>query len=101
MDRGSVHRMAADNANLKGRRLSLSPELLEALRNLSRKQAGDPVGFIAIAPARELTELGFAARNRSGWQITPDGQAMLEEQADPGSSDRPMPIQFSDGAATQ
>lgn len=82
-------------------RLSLSQELLEALRNLSRKQAGDPVGFIAIAPARELTELGLAARNRSGWQITADGQAALDQQKDVVSSDRHMPIPFSDGAATQ
>lgn len=81
--------------------MSLSQEQLEALRNLSRKQAGDPVGFIAIAPARALTELGFAARNRSGWQITPDGQAVLDQETGTVRSDRPTPIPFSDGAATQ
>ena len=64
----------------------LTDAQFEALRNLARKKAGDVVGWIAIAEARGLTELGFAERNRSGWQITDAGASMLahcEERAEP------------------
>lgn len=56
----------------------LTDAQFEALRNLARKKAGDLVGWIAISEAQELTELGFAARNRSGWQITDAGVSALE-----------------------
>ena len=39
------------------------------------------VGWVDIAEARGLTELGLAARNRSGWEITPEGEAVLERQS--------------------
>ena len=55
----------------------LSDAQIDALRNLARKKAGEVVGWIAIAEARDLTELGFATRNRSGWQITDAGVLML------------------------
>lgn len=55
----------------------LSDAQIEALRNLARKKAGEVVGWIGIAEARGLTELGFATRNRSGWQITDAGVLML------------------------
>jgi hypothetical protein len=55
----------------------LSAGQLGALRNLAGKKAGDVVGWVKIAAARELTDLGFAARNRSGWEITPSGEAVL------------------------
>lgn len=58
----------------------LSQGELKALRNLSRKKAGDEVGWIGIAEARGLTELGLAARNQSGWRITAEGEAALEQQ---------------------
>jgi hypothetical protein len=64
----------------------LTDAQFEALRNLARKKAGDLVGWIAISEARGLTELGFATRNRSGWQITEAGVSMLahrEQQAEP------------------
>ena len=60
----------------------LSQSQLDALRNLSRKKAGAEVGWIAIAAARALTDLGLAARDRSGWLITAAGEAMLGKQAD-------------------
>jgi hypothetical protein len=50
-----------------------SAALLDALRNLARKRAGEPVGWINIGGARELTELGYATRSRGGWQITASG----------------------------
>ena len=57
--------------------LTLTDAQFDALRNLARKKAGDQVGWIAIAEARELTELGFAIRDRSGWQITDAGVSAL------------------------
>ena len=60
--------------------MKLSDGQLEALRNLSRKKAGAEVGWIAIAEARDLTELGFAARKASGCEITAAGAAHLEQQ---------------------
>ena len=69
--------------------LTLTDAQFDALRNLARKKAGDTVGWIAIAEARDLTDLGFAARNRSGWQITDAGVSALahrELNAQPPSS---------------
>ena len=60
--------------------MRLTDSQLDALRNLSRKKAGLDVGWIVIADARELTELGFATRTRSGWQITPAGESLLTHQ---------------------
>jgi hypothetical protein len=57
----------------------LSQSQLAALRNLSRKKAGADVGWIAIAAARALTDLGLAARERSGWQITAEGEALVDK----------------------
>ena len=57
--------------------MALSGGQLAALRNLSRKKQGQPVGWISISHARALTELGFATRNPSGWQITAQGEAAL------------------------
>jgi hypothetical protein len=67
----------------------LTDAQFEALRNLARKKAGDAVGWIAIGEAQELTELGFAARNRSGWEITEAGASALahvEQRAEPEGS---------------
>jgi hypothetical protein len=66
--------------------LVLTDAQFDALRNLARKKAGDVVGWIAISEAQGLTELGFAARNRSGWQITDAGASALahrEQHAEP------------------
>ena len=60
--------------------MKLSDGQLDALRNLSRKKAGAEVGWIGIAEARDLTELGFAARKASGWEITAAGAARLEQE---------------------
>jgi hypothetical protein len=57
--------------------VKLTPGQLDALRNLERKKAGLHVGWIVIADALGLTNLGFAERNRSGWQITPAGATLL------------------------
>ena len=75
--------------------MTLSPGQLDTLRNLSRKKAGAAVGWVAIAEARELTERGLAARNRSGWEITPDGEATLQrhdaaERIEPASDTLPF-----------
>ncbi len=61
--------------------MRLTPGQLGALRNLASKKAGLQVGWIVIADALGLTDLGFAARNRSGWQITPAGAALLADHA--------------------
>jgi len=60
--------------------LVLSDAQIDALRNLARKKAGEVVGWIGISEARGLTELGFATRNRSGWQITDAGVLMLSHR---------------------
>lgn len=60
--------------------MRLTSGQLNALRNLSRKKAGLQVGWIVIADALGLTDLGFAARNRSGWQITAAGASLLAHQ---------------------
>lgn len=59
-----------------------------ALRNLARKQAGGNVPWINIADARALTDAGLASRSREGWDITPEGLAMLKaEDAKPAKGD--------------
>jgi hypothetical protein len=67
--------------------LVLSTEQLDTLRGLAGKKAGDLVGWTPIAEAQQLTVLGFAARNRSGWQITASGEAVLELQGAESDSD--------------
>jgi len=57
--------------------MALSPGQLTALRNLARKRAGETVDWINISDARALTELGYAERNREGWNITPEGASLL------------------------
>ena len=67
---------------------NLSPGELEALRNLSEKHGGASTGFINIADAQRLTELGLAIRSRQGWDITDEGAALLAElSAGPKSRD--------------
>jgi hypothetical protein len=56
---------------------SLTDGQLHALRNLADKRAGNITAFVNIADARILTELGFAARSRQGWDITTAGLARL------------------------
>lgn len=68
---------------------------MEALRNLARKHAGEPVDWINIADARALTDLGLAERNREGWNITPAGlQAMMRmgERPTGETASPPTPI---------
>jgi len=55
----------------------LSADRLSALRNLASKHIGDPVGWIAIADARGLTDIGYARRSHDGWQITARGSEAL------------------------
>lgn len=63
---------------------------LSALRNLARKRSGGVTPFLNIADAQHLTEIGFAARNRQGWEITHAGAAHLNmlggEAPDDGGS---------------
>lgn len=66
--------------------MRLTPGQLGALLNLSHKKAGLQVGWIVIADALGLADLGFAARNGSGWQITPAGAALLADQVFPTTS---------------
>jgi len=74
----------------------LSPAQFDALSNLAHKKAGDEVGWVAIAEARELTDLGFAQRTRSGWEITEAGEAALRERDAARPDDPPdAPIPFN------
>ena len=61
--------------------MTISDKELAALHNLADKQAGQDVDWINIADARALTELGFARRNRGGWEITPEGLALVKGRA--------------------
>jgi hypothetical protein len=70
--------------------LRLSSGQLTALRNLARKKAGLQVGWIVIADALGLTDLGFAARNRSGWQITAAGASLLAHHEQWAASVAPL-----------
>jgi len=59
-------------------RLTLSPAQLATLSDLHRKKTGETVGWISIALARSLTDLGLAEREPSGWRITAAGEALLD-----------------------
>ena len=65
---------------------------MDALRNLARKKAGLEVGWIVIADALGLTDLGFAARNRSGWQITAAGASLLAHHEHGGAAASVAPL---------
>ncbi len=59
--------------------LDLTEGQRAALRNLASKKASIDVGWISIADARALADLGLADRVSSGWRITPAGEAMMAE----------------------
>lgn len=61
----------------------LSETDLHALQILAEKQAGRAVPFINIAAARRLADLGLASRSHEGWDITPEGGAVLARRAPP------------------
>jgi hypothetical protein len=63
----------------------LTSSQLHSLHNLARKRDGHDVGFINIADARALTELGLAERSREGWDITAAGSALLARLGPPPS----------------
>jgi hypothetical protein len=63
----------------------LNDAQLHALQNLALKKAGKEAPFINIGAARALTELGLAERSREGWDITPEGSALLARRAGPPS----------------
>jgi hypothetical protein len=63
----------------------LTEAQLNALQNLARKKAGQEPPFINISAARALTELGLAERSREGWDITPEGSALLARRSGPPS----------------
>jgi len=56
---------------------------LNALQHLAEKKAGAEVPFINIAAARALSDRGFAMRSAEGWDITPEGSAVLARRAAP------------------
>lgn len=56
---------------------------LETLQNLARKKAGEAVGYVNIADARALTDVGLAQRSREGWDITAVGIALLARRSGP------------------
>lgn len=64
--------------------MALSAGQFVALKNLSRKKAGEQVDWINIADARALTDLGFAERTGAGWTITPAGVAELASIGEQG-----------------
>jgi hypothetical protein len=57
--------------------MNLSVRLRAALQNLADKRAGKIVGWINIADARALTDLGLAERSPEGWNITAAGVSAL------------------------
>jgi hypothetical protein len=57
--------------------MTLSARLIAALEILADKKAGKEVGWINIADARALTDLGLAERSREGWDITTAGVSAL------------------------
>jgi hypothetical protein len=61
----------------------LTDAQLNALQNLALKKAGKDAPFINIGAARALTELGLAERSREGWDITPEGSALLARRSGP------------------
>ena len=63
----------------------LTEAQLNALQNLAIKKAGQEPPFINISAARALTELGLAERSREGWDITPEGSALLAKRSGPPS----------------
>jgi len=63
----------------------LTDAQLSALENLARKKADGAAPFINIGAARALTDLGLAERSREGWDITPEGSAVLARRAGPPS----------------
>ena len=62
---------------------NLTEAELHALQRLAEKKAGATVPFINIAAARALSDLGLAARSHEGWDITPEGNAVLARRAGP------------------
>lgn len=67
-------------------RVRLSDSQLAALRNLSAKEGGGTIGWISIAAARSLADLGLADRAQYGWRITPAGAAALDLAPPPRSA---------------
>ncbi|HEX5264355.1 MAG TPA: hypothetical protein VFW13_12560 [Phenylobacterium sp.] len=65
--------------------VDLTDVQLNALENLARKKTGAEAPFINIGAARALTDLGLAERSREGWDITPEGSAVLARRAGPPS----------------
>jgi hypothetical protein len=65
--------------------VDLTDAQLNALENLARKKTGAEAPFINIGAARALTDLGLAERSREGWDITPEGSAVLARRAGPPS----------------
>lgn len=76
--------------------MTISDKQLCALHNLADKQAGGDVDWISIADARALTELGLAKRTPSGWVITPEGLALIQDRSPQGGpklvQDPPRPF---------
>ncbi len=64
------------------------------LQHLSKKAAGHAVGWVNIADARALAELGLAERSRDGWRITPAGVQALAE-LNPGGNPSVNVVQTS------
>ena len=76
--------------------MRLTPGQLGALLNLAHKKAGLQVGWIVIADALGLTDLGFAARNRSERQESDRAahhlpRSMLPRSVLGGEPDKSMP----------
>ena len=66
--------------------MALSDGELAALENLAIKHGGKEVGWISIADARSLTQLGLAERSGGGWKITAEGLATHRAQGSGGES---------------
>ena len=61
----------------------LTDAQLNALQRLAEKKGGADIPFINIAAARSLSDLGLAERSHEGWDITPQGSAILARRAGP------------------
>jgi hypothetical protein len=63
----------------------LSDVELQTLQALAQKGAGRDIGFVNIASARTLVDLGLASRSHEGWDITPRGSSELARRGGPPS----------------
>ena len=71
--------------------MDLTLDQRRALENLARKSKGEDVGWINIANAQALVQMGLCDRDRQGWRVNPCGLAWLLEHG--GAASPPVAFQ--------